>query len=74
MNNSTSSHAIAASAIWGIPEIAAYLKVSEDSARQIARADAFPAPLAARQRNRRWFASDVVAYLASSAQKRRDVA
>jgi hypothetical protein len=48
--------------VWGIPEIATFLKKGHSTARKYAADEHFPAPIAGEQRNRRWFSDEVIDY------------
>jgi len=57
-NASVSQH----EALWGIPEIAAFLRKGQSSARKCAADEGFPTPVMGAQRNRRWFSDEVIDY------------
>jgi predicted DNA-binding transcriptional regulator AlpA len=57
-----SPKSVGAVEIWGIPQIATFLKKGHSTARKYAADEHFPAPIAGEQRNRRWFSDEVIAY------------
>lgn len=63
-----SPYSIGNSTLWGIPEIAAFLKKGHSTARKYAADQCFPAPIMGAQRDRRWFPDEVIAYFRTSRQ------
>ena len=54
--------------VWGLEEIAKYLRVSMAAVRRLVNEPRFPGPIANQLRNRRWFADEVKVFLRARAK------
>jgi hypothetical protein len=54
--------------VWGLQEIANFLRTSKGAARRLVNEPKFPGPIANQCRNRRWFADEVKVYLRARAK------
>lgn len=54
--------------VWGLEEIANFLRTSKGAVRRLVNEPKFPGPIANQLRNRRWFADEVKFYLRARAK------